>query len=485
MTHTPLTRRFDPFPHATHTCVRFVSALLLAVILAVPCAAQPAEEDYKDDFSAMGWTQAFDAMHDAMQRKYAFGDWKRIAWPALAARVRPRILAAERLGDATAYYLALRQYSQGIPDPHVGIVSAPDDAIVSAARQAQVGGSYGLTVVQLDGGAIAADYVAAAGPAWRAGIRPGATIIRWNNRPTAQAAAQVDPIWASTPATREVRGLEQLRFLVRDPVGAAVLVEFRNRGAARTLRARLRAEDDAYDTLDRTRLTTRAEAALNEPIAYEMLPGRIGYLRIRILLDRDDHTFVDQLARAMAAFQAAQARALVIDLRGNPGGRDDWAALVGSYIHAARRLYEQVAVYDVRTAALVTVPDMTVYVEPQPIVFERPVVALIDAGTGSSAEGVAMLVQQRPRGTVVGRFATAASFGIAGGEIRMPGALTVKYAMGQSLDADGRIQIDSDRRGRGGIAPEVELAFTRRHLASRQQGRDVELEAALCLLRRP
>lgn len=478
-----MTRRTGMWSHAARALVAIASAGVFIAASAAPCLAQPAEEDFKDDFSALGWTQAFDALHDALQRKYAFGDWKRIAWQDLVATWRPQIVAAEAQRDETAYLLALRRYSQAFPDGHVSLVSSPDNEIANATRRAQVGGGYGLTVVKLDDGEVVADYVAAEGPAGRAGVRPGATIERWNDRRPSRALQAVDLLWASNSATREVRELEQLRFLVRAPIGATARLAFRNRGDARVRQAALRAIDDDYATLERTRLSNTVEAVIDAPIAFTMLPGRIGHLRIKVLLDRDGRTFLDQLDRTMNVLLAANVTGLVVDLRGNPGGQDEWAALIGGYFHARSRLYEQVAAYDIRRRELVRIPELTLSVEPRPVVFDRPVVALIDAGTGSSAEGVAMLVKQLPHGVVVGRYSTKGSFGLAGGEIRLPGNYVFKYPLGQSLDARGRIQIDSDARGRGGIAPDVPLAFTARHLAARQNGQDVELEAAACVVR--
>jgi carboxyl-terminal processing protease len=66
----------------------------------------------------------------------------------------------------------------------------------------------------------------------------------------------------------------------------------------------------------------------------------------------------------------------------------------------------------------------------------------------------------------------------------MPGGLTVGYPNGQSLDANGRVQLDSDERMAGGIAPDVRVPLTMDTVKAQfKDGRDVVLEAAIEILK--
>lgn len=51
------------------------------------------------DFSGLGWSQAFFAVHDFFSRTYALGDWKKIPWDLMAAYYGQKIVAAEASGD--------------------------------------------------------------------------------------------------------------------------------------------------------------------------------------------------------------------------------------------------------------------------------------------------------------------------------------------------------------------------------------------------
>jgi carboxyl-terminal processing protease len=73
---------------------------------------------------------------------------------------------------------------------------------------------------------------------------------------------------------------------------------------------------------------------------------------------------------------------------------------------------------------------------------------------------------------------------MSGAEVLMPGGLTVDYPNGQSLDANGHVQIDSNWELAGGIAPDVRVPLTMENVRAQfKDGRDVVLETAVRLLR--
>ena len=99
-------------------------------------------------------------------------------------------------------------------------------------------------------------------------------------------------------------------------------------------------------------------------------------------------------------------------------------------------------------------------IEPLQPHYSGPVVVLIDHATFSSGEGIPMAISRLSQGTVIGFYDTYGSFGMTGGEIDLPGALTLFYPDGQSLDAEGAIQLDSDASLQGGVAPTMRVPMT-------------------------
>lgn len=105
-----------------------------------------------------------------------------------------------------------------------------------------------MRLTQLDDGSVVTDYVSPEGPAAKAGIRAGATLLRHDGRTLPRALADVSLLWASPiPSTPVVRRLQQLRYLLRAPVDARVSLLVRNPGRSRARTVMLRAAEDNYD----------------------------------------------------------------------------------------------------------------------------------------------------------------------------------------------------------------------------------------------
>ena len=220
--------------------------LLLLHPSAVPAAGSlegltPPE---RADFSALNWTEAFKLAHEKLSREYAFTEWKGIDWDYLYERFAPEVQFTWAACDERSFYLLLRQYVFSIPDGHMALVSE-NTAIPAEVARDSAGGGFGLTVVELDNTRAIAATVSPGGQAALAGIEPGAEIITWNCLPIAMAISGVPvdliPYRPMRPgafansespqATTENHRLEQVKLLVRGPVGCKATVVFRNPGS--------------------------------------------------------------------------------------------------------------------------------------------------------------------------------------------------------------------------------------------------------------
>ena len=130
------------------------------------------------------------------------------------------------------------------------------------------------------------------------------------------------------------------------------------------------------------------------------LPGNVGYLRITLLLDTPPG--VEKLAAAMGML--ADTGALIIDVRGTPGGEPAGVANVVGHL-----VSERTPTVRVETAFDPSL-DRTFYAEPRtPGFTDRPVYVLIDEGTGSGAEELAYDLQAMQRATLVGQTTAGAA----------------------------------------------------------------------------
>ncbi|MBE5316555.1 MAG: S41 family peptidase [Xanthomonadales bacterium] len=130
------------------------------------------------------------------------------------------------------------------------------------------------------------------------------------------------------------------------------------------------------------------------------LPGNVGYLRIHMFLDAAPSA--EQLALAMGML--AHTGALIVDVRGSPGGEPAGVANVIGHFVSVRTPTVRVQSSD--EAA----PDRTFHAEPRtPAYTDKPVYVLVDGDTGSGAEEFAYDLQALQRATLVGETTAGAA----------------------------------------------------------------------------
>lgn len=460
--------------------------------------AQPPEAAAQADFSSLSWTKAFDSMHDRLSREYAFTEWKGIDWQPLYDEYAPKIKEAESNSDFDAYYLALRAYLNEIPDGHVRVNN------IGEIDNQYIGGGFGLSAAKLSDGSVIAAWVDESSPAYTAGMRAGARLLRWNNNPIDDAIAKVSTVFAGTSATTENLEINRVRYLTRAPIGAQAQIEYQNPGDVSPKSATLTAYGDNRLSLQKSYpdavLSDKIRSMfLNvdnpDPVPPAMvetktLDGNISYIKIWGEIDadlQDSGTAQSTLALLRQSVQQAnekQAAAIILDIRNNLGGLDDMAAGILGSFYREKTLYEYQNVYNTTDGKfeLQKVDGADgLYIEPSEPYFNGKVICLINQKCVSSGEGIAKFIQNLPNGETLGFYGTNGSFGLAGAEIVMPGGLTVHYPNGQSLDKNHEIQIDS-RDGVGGVSPSIRIEMTAENAIRIANGEDVELEEAIRII---
>jgi carboxyl-terminal processing protease len=405
------------------------------------------------DLSQMSWSKAFSAMHEKVSHEYAFGAWKQINWEALYATYAPQIAMAETQQDERAYYLALRSYTASIPDGHVWL-KGPD----FGTRKLEVGAGYGFNILGLEDGRIIVTGITPDGPAANAGVQWGAEILSWNGLPIQQALGQTSILWTGrrgAPATLEGEQLAEYQYLVRSPAGAQTRLTFRNPGATRVVETLLTSISD-----DNLSQDGNSDSSLSPVETGKILPGEVGYLKINYE-DNDGGRFnpEDVVQKAMQLFVDNQVSGVILDVRGNRGGDDAMVTRFVGHFFSKREFYEEITVYFQPLNTFIKKPS-SLWIEPLEPYYGGPVVVLVDNSCFSSGEGIPMAIQRLPQGTVIGFNGTFGSFGMTGGVIFMPGELTVYFPDGQSLDDQGRIQLDGDYSKQGGVIPNIRLPMT-------------------------
>jgi carboxyl-terminal processing protease len=307
-------------------------------------------------------------------------------------------------------------------------------------------------------------------------------VLEWGDLPVSDAVEKTPYFWAEgNPATLEGRRRLRLRFVTRAPVGASVRVRSRRQGGTseeRTLVATAEPEPP--------RPSQGAEILFGCAVSWRSLDDGLGYVLLKHELPTPRCVAPEEeLGRAIAAFQGAGARGLILDLRGNFGGEDLTAARFLGFFLKEERVYEQVGLLDRGQRRFLPRPGVDLKVRPTEPQWRGPLALLVDGETVSSGEGLPLHLKGRENVVIVGREGTHGSFAINQKSVHLPGGLTFGFPEAQSLDAAGRVQVDSDASGRGGIQPDIRIARDEATLEAERNGRDIVLERAREVLLRP
>lgn len=183
-------------------------------------------------------------------------------------------------------------------------------------------------------------------------------------------------------------------------------------------------------------------------------------------------------------FVADDVPGIIIDTRGNQGGLDAAGVSMLSHFINEPIFYQDLA--PVVDGNLVIDPERRDIVEPSDVVFDGPVVVLVDSHTLSVGEGLPTIMQRLPQGTVIGMESTGAAFaqGDFDALFRLPDGLVFSFLERASLDAEGNVQVDSNATGTGGITPDLMAPMTEANIAAIfVDGTDVVLETAVDYLK--
>lgn len=390
-----------------------------------------------------------------------------VNWVAVHSRYLP---LAQRAPSDPELHALLQRMLDEIPQSHFAIIppdkiprlktkdktpapaagaeedeSAAPDAVGEGDNEiaTQMLNGVGLDVRVLDG-QVVITRVEETGPAARAGLRPGFVITGVDGFPLENVPAGPDVSPALHIMLRETVLVE---YLGGEP-GTEVELSYldgENRERAVTLR--------------RERLRGALSPAVGNlmPMYTELetkrLPDELGYIRFT--------AFTPQLAEKFceAVRSLRDARGLVIDLRGNPGGVMGVASgMVGLLTSKAG----MIGVLRTRAGGL-PIPTF-----PQRSSYSGPIVVLIDRLSGSTSEVMAAALQESGRAKVVGERSAGA---VLGADIKeLPTGALFEYARAGFTTSDG-----TTLEGKG-VTPDVSKRLSRGALL---RGEDEQLQEAV------
>jgi len=392
------------------------------------------------DFSALSYSEAFDAMIEKMRKEYAFTDYKQIDWDAKIEEFRPQFVEAEEAEDANAYRQALSDFAWSIPDGHI---SGP---FLGEEFQFATGGGLGIAVRELDDGRTLVNFVLPESPAAEAGIELGTEIVAINGEPIADAISNA-VAWSAPFGTEHFKRLQQMRYVTRFPLGEEVEVTFLNADGEEesvTLETIPESSSFTFSSFN-TGLT-----GLELPVEYRLLDSGYAYAKIYSFAD-NDLLSIQLWERMIRSLNLNGIPGLIIDMRQNGGGSGFLADQMAAYFFDEPLELGTTGQYNKETGDFYF-DERAIdryYPPAEDLRYHGEVAVLIGPNCNSACEFFSYDMTLEDRSAIVGQFPTA---GLGGSveDFLMPENELFRFTVGRAVDMNGEIHIEGK-----GVPPTV------------------------------
>jgi carboxyl-terminal processing protease len=358
-------------------------------------------------------------------------------WDALRTKYEPLAMAAP---DEPTFYRVVNEMLGGLGQSHLE-VHGPGEVPEEEAHQAKPGSSQDAEVIEVgtgtgNPGLIVRDVEGKAtvfsvrpdSSAARAGLRPGYLVTHIGGKNVATLPASVRPL---RPVEERFRLRRHAAHLLSGPVGSKVSVRF------------LDGDDKPHETMLVRDPAERpsVQALLMPPIVPEVRTARVGDVGVVAFNFFLLQPILAEVQKAIEGFRRSGAKALVLDLRGNPGGFGGMAIPV-----AARLVNREMSLGTIQFRNFANTLAVTPPLDSKP--FLGKVIILTDEGSASTSEILASGLQEAKRAVVVGDNTVGAALGstieaLPGGAVMQIPVAGFKTPKGVSIEGRG---VQPDRR---------------------------------------
>ncbi len=390
--------------------------------------------------------KSFDKVWTTVNEKHYDPTFGGVDWKRIRETYEPKAMAAVSDND---FHDVLRQMLSELKLSHFGI--HPPAAEMVAAQTGR--GVTGIDLVMIDGVPVIS-RVDPDSPAAKAGIKTGHSLLSIDGKAWKEITAQLEKALALRQVTEGMR-----KVYVERTVEAAI-----NAKPDTTLVLEVLADGERPLKFNIARAGFNGE--MSQPLGNfppqevvfesKLLPDNIGYIRFNMWV-------IPQMAKLRKAVREFEkAKAIIIDLRGNPGGVGGMAPGLAGMLFKEKASLGSMRMRNGSTEFVAF---------PQPDPFAGRIIILTDHGTGSTSEVFAAGMQETGRATLVGE--TSAGAVLPSIFEKLPTGYLFQYVI-----SDYRSPKNILIEGRG-VIPDIEVKQTRTALLA---GGDAQLAAAIKLV---
>ncbi len=365
-------------------------------------------------------------------------------WRAIGDGYRQKLAAAQ--DDATYWRQVLNPMLFELGVSH--IAALPAELANQMDPMTFATGTVGLDVRLLDDVAVITDVVPGS-PAEQSVLRPGYVIRSVDGYTLEDIAASNLQTPPDNERNRRAGPVQGMRALLFGETGKQVVVEYldENNQLQRATLQFAKRDASGCAQIDPSLPPSCAEFEVKR------LADGTGYLRFSGFLPM-------VLERTLQAIDdLTDAPALIIDLRGNPGGVFPVRKAIASKLVGEPKLFMRYQHRDGLEEA---------YLDSMPNPYKGKVVILVDELSASSSEEFAGSLQALGRATIVGSQTPGRC--LTANIVSLPKGGVLIYPFGQSQTPNGRVLENN------GVIPDIQVALDRKQLL---QGIDAQLNVAL------
>jgi carboxyl-terminal processing protease len=387
---------------------------------------------------------AFDQVWETIRDTHWDPDLGGVDWDAAREELRP---SPEAAADLATTRKAIEKLLRRLEQSHFGLIPAEVYELDDEANGGRKTGWSGATFRMLNGRPVIT-AVAADSPAERAGIRPGAEIVSFGEKAVDALLELPEEEMSSSMAAQVV--FDRIERRLAGKVGDRVEVTLQDLHGEQT--------EHAFTSRRPPGQTTKFGnlPEMTVDIETRMLDSGVGYIRFTMFMD--PARLVAQISEFIR--EHADAKGLVIDIRGNPGGIGGMATGVAGWI--ARQEQQVLGEMQNRAGKL-----KFVYFRQRGS-FAGPVAILVDERSMSTAEIFPGGLQDVGRCRVFGR--PTPGFCLPSIVEVLPNGDRFMHAIANFVLPSGELL-----EGRG-VTPDEVIELDRQKLAA---GIDQDLEAAV------
>lgn len=439
--------------------IYIVMCILTIIFLSIPLGITVHFE--VENYASISYAEAFEKLNENLKENYPFTEWKKVDFNKKYDEYIERFRSADKNKDKEEYYIALKDYLISFNDGHISAINSlqlfgVNDNYVSNLSKKYTGFGYGFSLIKLDDGNVVVCIIDENSDAYKAGIRVGTIITKWNDKPIKDAVNEGSKLW-SLARSADKSNTEQNNYMMlsRTGEGESTNITFINKSRIEEA-LYLKAEKNNYNIGTKDRDLFYHKENSSKDIKYKLLNKGHGYIKLSTMKPKNQDEVLDQFKNALNEFKENNAKDLIIDVRNNGGGYDEFGAEIMGLLSKEENFYLQENIYDSKSKSFVKQKD--ILCKPNYVGFDKPVVVLMNSDSISATEGFVYNIKKLNNTICAGITGTNGSFGsIDDCEILMPENYVVLYPKIACLDENRNIMIDSDYTGIGGVKPDLKI----------------------------